>query len=60
MAEGLGADGTTGRLHISAKTERNHVANIRFKLGVQSRLQAFILAARHGAVEIGGGADTGG
>jgi DNA-binding NarL/FixJ family response regulator len=43
-----------GRLHISAKTERNHVASILAKLDVHSRLQALVFAARHGVVEIGG------
>jgi DNA-binding NarL/FixJ family response regulator len=47
------ADQIAGRLHISAKTERNHVASILAKLGVHSRLQALVFAARHGVVEIG-------
>lgn len=54
LAEGLDAEQIAGRLHISAKTERNHVANILAKLGVHSRLQALVFAARHGVVEIGG------
>jgi DNA-binding NarL/FixJ family response regulator len=53
LAEGLEAEEIAGRLHISAKTERNHVANILAKLGVHSRLQAVVFAARHGAVEVG-------
>jgi len=53
IAEGLDAQQIAGRLHISAKTERNHVASILAKLGVYSRLQALVLAARHGVVEIG-------
>jgi DNA-binding NarL/FixJ family response regulator len=60
MAGGLDAGEIAGRLHISAKTERNHVASILFKLGVHSRLQAVIFAARHGAVEIGEGAGASG
>ena len=55
MAEGLDAGEISERLYISAKTERNHAANILSKLGVHSRLQAVIFAARHGAVEVGGG-----
>ena len=41
-AAGRGARrrGDRRRLHISAKTERNHVASILAKLGVHSRLQA--------------------
>jgi two-component system sensor histidine kinase NreB len=54
LGEGLDAQQIAGRLHISAKTERNHVASILAKLGVHSRLQALVFAARHGAVEIGG------
>jgi DNA-binding NarL/FixJ family response regulator len=54
LAEGLDAQQIAGRLHISAKTERNHVASILAKLGVHSRLQALVFAARHGVVEIGG------
>ncbi|HEX2741776.1 MAG TPA: PAS domain S-box protein [Rubrobacter sp.] len=53
LAEGLEAQEISSRLHISAKTERNHVASILFKLGVHSRLQAVIFAWRHGLVEIG-------
>jgi DNA-binding CsgD family transcriptional regulator len=54
LAEGLDAQQIAGRLHISARTERNHVASILAKLGVHSRLQALVFAARHGVVEIGG------
>jgi DNA-binding NarL/FixJ family response regulator len=53
LAEGLEAQEIATRLHISAKTERNHVASVLFKLGVHSRLQAVIFAGRHGLVEIG-------
>jgi DNA-binding NarL/FixJ family response regulator len=53
LAEGLDAQAIAARLHISAKTERNHVAKILFKLGVHSRLQAVLFAGRHGLVEIG-------
>ena len=55
MAEGLDAGEIASRLFISAKTERNHAASILFKLGVHSRLQAVIFAARHGAVEVSEG-----
>ena len=53
LAEGLDAQEIADRLHISAKTERNHVARVLAKLGVHSRLQALVFAARHGLVEIG-------
>jgi PAS domain S-box-containing protein len=55
MAESLNAGEIARRLYISAKTERNHVASILRKLAVHSRLQAVIFAARHGAVQVGGG-----
>ena len=54
LAEGLDTQQIAGRLHISAKTERNHVGSILAKLGVHSRLQALVFAARYGVVEIGG------
>jgi DNA-binding NarL/FixJ family response regulator len=37
---------------VSAGTVRNHVVHILGKLGVHSRLQALVFAARHGAVKI--------
>jgi two-component system nitrate/nitrite response regulator NarL len=39
-------------LHMSVDTERTHMMNILTKLGVHSRLQALVFAARHGLVEI--------
>ncbi|HJQ30168.1 MAG TPA: PAS domain S-box protein [Rubrobacter sp.] len=53
LADGLEAQEIAARLHISAKTERNHVARVLAKLGVHSRLQALVFAARYGLVEIG-------
>ncbi|HET7480885.1 MAG TPA: PAS domain S-box protein [Rubrobacteraceae bacterium] len=58
LAEGLDAEEIARRLHISAKTERNHVARILAKLGVHSRLQALVFAARHGVVEVGRNSGT--
>ena len=52
LAEGLDSRAIAGRLHISERTERNHVANILGKLGVHSRLQAVVFALRYGVVEI--------
>lgn len=52
VAEGLDSKEIAQRLRISATTERNHVASILAKLGVHSRLQALIFAARHGVVEL--------
>ena len=49
LAEGPDPEETAGRLHISTKMERDHVATILLKLGVHSRLQAVVFAARYGA-----------
>jgi DNA-binding NarL/FixJ family response regulator len=40
------------RLHITLRTQRNHVANILAKLGVHSQLQALVFALRYDIVEI--------
>jgi DNA-binding NarL/FixJ family response regulator len=58
LAEGLDTDEIARRLHISSKTERNHVASVLSKLGVHSRLQALVLAARYGLVDVGRGPDA--
>ena len=52
LAEGLDSDGIAESLHISVRTQRNHVASILAKLGVHSQLQAVVFAVRHGAVKI--------
>jgi DNA-binding NarL/FixJ family response regulator len=53
LAEGLDGEEIAKRLHITLKTERNHMASILSKLGAKSRLQALVFAARHGLVELG-------
>jgi DNA-binding CsgD family transcriptional regulator len=52
LADGLDSQALAERLHISVRTERNHVANILGKLGVHSRLQALVAAVRLGVVSI--------
>jgi len=52
LAEGLGSKDIAEKLKITVETERTHMVNIRNKLGVRSRLQALVFAARHGIVEI--------
>ena len=52
LAEGLSNKEIAARLHMSVDTERTHMMNILNKLGVHSRLQALLLAARHGLVEL--------
>jgi DNA-binding NarL/FixJ family response regulator len=52
LAEGLSNKEIAARLHMSVDTERTHMMNILNKLGVHSRLQALVFAARHGLVDI--------
>jgi DNA-binding NarL/FixJ family response regulator len=52
LAEGLDSKEIAGKLHITVETERTHMVNILNKLGVHSRLQALVFAARNGLVEI--------
>jgi DNA-binding NarL/FixJ family response regulator len=52
LAEGLSNREIAASLHMSVDTERTHMMNILNKLGVHSRLQALVFAARHGLVEI--------
>jgi two-component system, NarL family, response regulator DevR len=52
LGEGLSNKQIAERLHMSVDTERTHMMNILSKLGVHSRLQALLFAARHGLVEI--------
>jgi DNA-binding NarL/FixJ family response regulator len=52
LAEGLDDAAMAERLGISLKTVRNHMVKLLNKLGVHSRLQAVVLAARHGLVSI--------
>jgi DNA-binding NarL/FixJ family response regulator len=52
LAEGLSDKEVADRLCIASKTVRIHVANILGKLGLESRLQLVLFAARHGLVEI--------
>src|SRR5215203_2274397 len=52
LSEGLSNKQIAERLHMSVDTERTHMMNILSKLGVHSRLQALLFAARHGLVEL--------
>ena len=52
FAEGLSDKQIAERLSIGDKTVRNHVASLLGKLAAESRLQALVLAIRHGAVRI--------
>jgi DNA-binding NarL/FixJ family response regulator len=52
LSEGLSNKGIAEYLHMSVDTERTHMVNILNKLGAHSRLQALVLAARYGIVDI--------
>jgi DNA-binding NarL/FixJ family response regulator len=52
LAEGLDSEAIAQKLHISVRTERNHMSSILAKLGVHSQLQALVFAVRHGLVEV--------
>jgi DNA-binding NarL/FixJ family response regulator len=51
LGAGLDSQAIADRLHISLRTERNHVARILTKLGVHSQLQAVLLALRYGLID---------
>lgn len=55
LAEGLDSKEIAAKLYITVETERTHVVNILGKLGVHSRLQALVFAARHDLVDLDGG-----
>ena len=52
LAEGLSDKEIAERLYVGSGTVRTHVVNIFAKLGVHSRLQALVFAARNGLVDI--------
>ena len=52
LAQGLNSQAIADRLHITLRTERNHVASILNKLGVHSQLQAVLFALRYAIVEV--------
>jgi DNA-binding NarL/FixJ family response regulator len=52
LAEGLSNKEIAERLNMSVDTERTHMMNILSKLGVHSRLQALLFAARYGLIEL--------
>jgi DNA-binding NarL/FixJ family response regulator len=51
MARGLPPDSIAGELKMSPHTLRTHTQNIITKLGVHSKLEALVLAIRHGRVQ---------
>jgi PAS domain S-box-containing protein len=55
LADGLNTAAIAERLHISPRTQRNHVANILQKLRLHSQLQAVVMALRYDTVKISRG-----
>ncbi|CAN5698600.1 response regulator transcription factor [soil metagenome] len=53
LAEGLSNKEIAEKLYMSLDTERTHMMNVLNKLGVHSRLQALLFAARYGVVDLG-------
>ncbi len=52
LGEGLGSKGIAGRLSMTVEEEQTQMEEVLGKLGVHSRLQALLLAVRHGIVEV--------
>jgi DNA-binding NarL/FixJ family response regulator len=52
LSDGLSDREISERFHVGSATVRSHVTSILAKLGVASRLQALVLAVRHGLVKI--------
>lgn len=52
LATGLGDKEIAVRLGVRQETVKTHMANVFAKLGVESRMQALIVAVRHGVVRL--------
>jgi len=52
LAAGLSDKGIADRLYLSHQTVRTHMVNVMGKLGAESRLQALVVALRHGVVTL--------
>ena len=50
MATGMSSDAIAKALGMSPHTLRTHTQNILTKLGVHSKMEALVIAIRHGAV----------
>ena len=53
LADGLSDKEISEKLHVGIGTVRNHLVSVFGKLGVNSRLQALVIALQHGIVEVG-------
>lgn len=54
LGEGRRPDEIADRLSLSIHTVNTHVRNLLAKLGVSSKLEAVVLAARHDVISVGG------
>jgi two-component system, NarL family, response regulator DegU len=52
LAQGKNNRTISEHLYISEKTVKNHVSNILYKLNVQDRTQAVLMAMRYGWVQL--------
>ncbi|MCW2998834.1 MAG: domain S-box protein [Solirubrobacterales bacterium] len=52
LADGLDSGGVADRLHITRRTQRNHMASILSKLGLHSQVQAVVFALRYGLAQL--------
>jgi two-component system response regulator DegU len=52
MSQGKNNRAISEHLYISEKTVKNHVSNILYKLNVQDRTQAVLLAIKYGWVQL--------
>jgi DNA-binding NarL/FixJ family response regulator len=57
LAHGLHDREIAERLHIQTETVRTHMVNLLHKIGVDSRLQALVFAAKYGLVDLRDGND---
>ena len=55
LGDGLDNREISHRLGIALDTERNYVASLLNKLGAHTRLQALVIAIRHGLLDVNGG-----
>jgi DNA-binding NarL/FixJ family response regulator len=55
VAAGEGTNAIAGQLGLSVHTARNHIRNLMTKLGAHSRVEAVVMAARSGLIELPSG-----
>jgi DNA-binding NarL/FixJ family response regulator len=52
VAAGAGTNAIAEKLALSVHTTRNHIRNLMTKLGAHSRVEAVVIAARSGLIEL--------